>query len=48
MKKSFVLVVCVCLILNTNVASAEVRGSCYLTEILTGIARALPVMLTVR
>ena len=47
--KRFVLVVCVCLILNTNVASAEVRGSCFLTDIITGIAtRAFPVMLTVR
>ena len=33
--KRFVFVVCVCLILNTNVASAVVRGFCLLTEIIT-------------
>ena len=33
--KRFVLVVCVCLILNTNVASAEVRGFCLLSVIIT-------------
>ena len=33
--KRFVLAVCVCLILNTNVASAWVRGFCLLTEVIT-------------
>ena len=33
--KRFVLAVCVCLILNTNVASAVVRRFCLVTKIIT-------------
>ena len=33
--KRFVLAVCICLILNTNVASAVVRGFCLVIKIIT-------------
>ena len=40
--KRFVFAICVCLILNSNVASAAVRGF----EIIVDIARGFPVILT--